>query len=188
MEIEVKALLKDTRSVQKRLEELGCVFSEPEKQDDVVFVQKTGSLENFLSNDVFLRIRVQNQSKIILTAKKPVRKSPEELVKYEYEVVVDSEPETRGILSLMGYQQAVRIVKERQTCTYGTYEICLDTIEGLGSFIEVEQMGEKEHATAIQSTMFQFLETLGISPQDQVRKGYDILMLEKESTGNHSSA
>lgn len=179
MEIEVKAALRDVHTVQQKLESLGCVLSAPKKQDDMVYVQKTGSLEDFLSNDVFLRIRVQNDSKIILTAKKPVRKSPEELVKYEHEVVVDSEKEAQGILALMGYQQAVRTVKVRWTCAYGAYEICLDDIEGLGSFIEIEQMGEKEHAAEIQAEMFRFLKTLGIAPEDQVKKGYDILMLEK---------
>ncbi len=179
IEIEVKARIKDKAALLQKLSGLGCVLSEAKTQDDMVYVEKTGTLEEFLSNKVFLRIRVQNGSKVILTAKKPKNKTDGNLIKREHEVVVDSADEARGILSLMGYQETVRTIKSRQSAHYGEYEICLDDIEGLGSFIEVEAMGDDANAEKTQEKLWEFLSSLGVSPEDKVNKGYDILMLEK---------
>jgi predicted adenylyl cyclase CyaB len=116
MEIEVKAMLRNKKAVVEKLTALGCEFSEVKTQDDMVWVEKTGSLEDFLSNKVFLRIRIQNEGKVIMTAKSPKGKSGNEsLVKREHEVVVDSANEARNILALMDLQEAVRVVKRRQT-------------------------------------------------------------------------
>jgi adenylate cyclase class 2 len=181
MEIEVKAKLKDSGAVFEKLSALGCQFSDVKTQDDMVWVSKTGSLEDFLSNSVFLRIRIQNGEKVILTAKSPKAKSGDaSLVKREHEVVVSSADEARNILSMLGLQEAVRVVKKRQTANYDGYEICMDDVENLGSFIELEKMAEEKDASQIQKQMIEFLLTLGILPEDQVKKGYDILMLESK--------
>lgn len=182
MEIEIKAKLRDAEAVAEKLRVLGCVFSEPKTQDDMVWVQNVGPLEVFLANPVFLRIRVQNGEKVILTAKKSKSNLAGEagnLVKREHEVVVDSAEEARGILEMLGLQEAVRTIKTRRTAQYKDYEICLDDVEDLGSFIELEKMGEEADAPRIQKEMMKFLATLDVSEGDLVHKGYDILMLEK---------
>jgi len=179
MEIEVKARLKDASATQQKLEALGCVFSEPKTQDDTVFVAKPGTIDVYLSNDVFPRLRIENGTKAILTVKKPVQKSPDMLVKYEHEVVVSSADEARGMLELLGLHAAVRTVKKRRTAHYGEYEICIDEIENLDTFIELEVMGEAEGAGELQKKMWEFLASLGIEASDQVTRGYDVLMLEK---------
>jgi adenylate cyclase class 2 len=179
-EIEVKARIDDTDGLIRKLAALGCVFSEPIIQDDTVFAKKIGTLEEFLSNEEFLRIRIQNDGTIILTAKKPVgtNVSGENLVKREYEVEVSSANGARDILELMGLHEGVRVKKTRRKAHYGTYEICIDEIEGLGSFIELEEMADSAQAPRIQKEMLAFLMSLGISPECQVKKGYDILMIE----------
>ena len=180
MEIEVKARVTDLQVLKSKLTEQGCVFTEPVVQDDTGYVRTTGSMERFLGNDVFLRIRVQSDGRVIFTAKQPSRFAGDGLAKTEYEVTVSSADELENILKLSGFQKAVHVRKTRQTAHHGGYEICLDEIEGLGSFIELEVMGDEADADSIQKGMFSFLESLGISGVDQVKKGYDILMLEKE--------
>jgi adenylate cyclase class 2 len=181
IEIEVKAAIRDTEKVRHALESLDCSFGEGIHQDDAVYVQATGSLETFLQNDVFLRVRVQGDGTVLLTAKKPIRKSPEELVKQEHEVVVSSADEARAILELMGYREGVRVRKIRRSAHHGAYEICLDEVEGLGTFIEIEQLGERDDARRIQEDMLAFLGSIGVAPENRVTKGYDILMLENTS-------
>ena len=181
MEIEIKARLTNKAAVMEKLRALGCVFPEPKVQDDTVFAEKTGSLKVFLSNDVFLRIRIQNGSTVILTAKKPKAKSGRSgLVKHEYEIVADSADQARGMLALMGFEEQVRTIKTRMTSAYNGYEICIDDVKGLGLFIELEKMGDAKQAPRIQKEMADFLATLNISPNDFVNKGYDILGLEKQ--------
>jgi len=181
MEIEVKAKLRDRAAVVKKLAALGCVFSDIKTQDDMVWVEKTGSLDDFLSNKVFLRIRVQNGEKVIMTAKSPKAKQGDEsLIKKEHEVMVDSAEEARNILSMLGLKEAVRVVKKRQTAHCDGYEICMDDIEGLGAFIELEKIAEENDVAKIQDEMSIFLKKLGVSSEDRIRKGYDILMLESK--------
>ena len=173
-EIEVKARLRDRDTVMQRLASLGCAFKDPIEQEDAVYVEKTGSLEIFLSNKVFLRIRVNDGSEVILTAKK--RTGP--LVAIEYETTVASKEEVRQILLLMGYQEAVRVHKVRVTTEYQGCEICVDEVEGLGSFIEMEKLTEDGDAEKIQEELFGFFASLGIVEADRVTKGYDLLMFE----------
>jgi adenylate cyclase class 2 len=181
MEIEIKARLRDTQGVMAKLAALGCEFSAPKTQDDMVWAEITGPLEQFLSNKVFLRIRVQNGEKVILTAKKSKELTGDaSLVKREHEVVVNSAEEACGILEMLGLKEAVRTIKTRQTTQYKDFEICIDEVEDLGAFIEVEKIAEEEGAEAVQKEMLAFLETLGVTQEDKVSKGYDILLLEKQ--------
>jgi len=180
MEIEVKARLTDEKSILSELKKLGCSFSEPVTQIDTVYAQKTGTVDDFLSSGAYFRIRVQNGSKVMLTAKKPKAKTGHEsLVKREHEVVVDSAEEALGILELMGLKEAVRLEKSRRTASYKDYEICIDEIRGLGAFIELEKIGKESEAVKTQEEMLRFLRDIGVSEEAIVKKGYDILMLEQ---------
>jgi adenylate cyclase class 2 len=180
MEIEIKARLKDKEAVMQKLAVLGCVFSEPKTQDDMVWVEKMDSLQEFLSNTVFLRIRVEGD-KAILTAKKPKNIAGEgNLVKREHETIVDSAEETRAILEMLGLKEAVRTIKKRQKAMCGGYEICIDEVEDLGTFIEVEKIADEKDADRILEEILEFLAPLGVSAEDKVTKGYDILMIEKK--------
>ncbi len=180
MEIEVKAQIEDAEAFMQRLIDLGCSFSEPKTQDDMVWVENTGSLDIFLSNKVFLRIRVQNDAKIILTAKKSKSASGDgSLIKREHEVEVNSIDEARGILDMLGLKEAVRVKKVRRTAHFNDIEICIDEVEHLGTFVELERIGEANDAERIQKEITAFLETLGVAGSSRVTKGYDILMLEK---------
>ena len=73
-EIEVKARLKDKNHVLEKLTSLGCVLSEPIRQIDTVYAKIVGTLEEFLTNDHFLRIREKSDGRFIFTVKKPLSK------------------------------------------------------------------------------------------------------------------
>ena len=176
-EIEIKARLKDRDAVMANLAKLGCEFEAPIIQEDVVYAKHVGSLEAFNSNDVFLRIRVRSDRKIIFTLKQ--RKSANRLSATEHEVEIRSKEEMEKILSLMGFKEAVRINKKRVITHHDGCEICLDEVEGLGSFIEMEKLTEDGDAEAIQEDLFTFFQSLGIKKEDRVMVGYDILMLQK---------
>lgn len=176
-EIEVKAKLRNKVEIVEKLQGLGCVFSPPVSQDDTVYVENVGSLAIFLANALFARIRVQNSTETIFT----IKKSKGALVAVEHEVKVDSKSELQSILELLGYKEAMRVQKVRIMTPYRDWEICIDEVEGLGTYIEVEKLSSDGNAEAIQDELFSFLRTLGISDSDRVTKGYDILMLEKDT-------
>jgi adenylate cyclase class 2 len=180
-EIEIKAKLVDRAGVMEKLKGLGCAFSEPIRQEDTVYAKFTDTLEHFLSDDVFLRIRVKNGKKIIFTLKKRLKNHLDAL---EHETEISSKEEIEQAILLMGYNRASRVNKERVTTEYNGCEICIDEVEGLGSFIEMEKLAEDGDGDKIQEELFQFFETLGIKREDRVREGYDILMIKAKGFDN----
>lgn len=179
-EIEVKAHLKEEKNVVQRLGAVGAVFSETEKQVDKVYVKTQGDLSVYLSNDHFVRIREKSDGRKIFTVKVP-KASREHLAKLEHETEIEDSSEMEQCLFLMGYKLASTVVKERRTSKVNDYEICIDEVEGLGSFIEVEKMVENSGPddAHVLEELRTFLFDLGVLPEDEVRKGYDILIIEK---------
>ncbi|MDP2670811.1 MAG: hypothetical protein Q8O99_08220 [bacterium] len=53
-------------------------------------------------------------------------------------------------------------------------------MQGLGSFIEIEQLVDQGDAEEIQEILFQFLESLGVTRNARVTKGYDVLLYEQQ--------
>lgn len=187
MEIEVKARIADTVTLLQKLTARGCELGEPVTQDDTVYVHVVGTLEEYLANDVFVRIRVQDDGRVILTAKRPARKGADVLVKIEHETVVSSRDEVLGILGLLGLQEAVHVRKVRRTGHAGPYEVCIDEIEDLGSFVELECFGSVEDAERLQGEMQEFLESIGVEPSARVTRGYDILKIEQSAAISYES-
>jgi len=186
-EIEVKAKLNNKAEVIKKLEALGCKFEPIVTQKDEVYVVKVGStLDDYLSNPVFLRIRVVDDSKALFTAKNRLR----QLDAIEHEVIVDSVEEMRQALLIMGYEFAVQVNKTRLKTYYNGLEVCIDEVEDLGTFIEMEKLiAETDSKTEvgsqkIQEELFSLLVSFGVKMEDRVMKGYDILMLEKQYSRN----
>lgn len=180
-EVEVKARLKDKTKVQEALRALGCVFSEVVTQDDTTYVREVGSLDAYLSNPEFLRLRVEGDGRVLFTLKyHPGRVGDLDGAPLEHETVVGSREEMEHMLDLMGYKTAVRIRKSRVKTQHKNWEICIDEVEGLGSFIEIEELAD-EHAdvSPIHTAMHEFLQAIGVEPEDAGLKRYDILLLEK---------
>jgi len=179
-EIEVKAHLKDKEKVKKELKKLGCVLLEPIKQIDTVYTKIIGNLEDYLKNDHFVRIREKNDGRFIFTVKVP-RAVRENLSKLEHETEIKDAKELEQALFLMGYKMSNKVIKMRYTTKFKDYEICLDDVEELGSFVEVEKMVGDDTIpdSLILKELQDFLFSLGVAPNDEVRKGYDIMIIEK---------
>jgi adenylate cyclase class 2 len=168
-EIEIKALLKNKDSVIEKIKALGCTLSNPIKQIDTVYTQiPAKTVDEYLKNSHFVRIREKSDGTFILTVKKPLSK--EVLTKAEHETEIKNATELERAILLMGYGVANKVTKHRQTAIYKNFEICLDEVEGLGSFIEVEKMSD-EDVDSVRKELNDFIVTLGISMDDEVRKG-----------------
>jgi adenylate cyclase class 2 len=180
-EVEVKARVKDEEKVLTELKKLGCVFSSPVKQIDTVYTKIIGNVEEYLKNDHFVRIREKSDGKHVFTVKMP-KGSRESLVKTEHETEVKDGAELEQALFLMGYKIANKIIKVRRTTTWNDYEICLDAVEELGAFIEVEKMvaDNSVDEKIILKELQDFLVSIGVSLDDEVKRGYDLLMLDKK--------
>lgn len=177
-EIEVKAKITDKDALIEKLTALGCSFSEPITQKDKIFIPLGHDIPVENGVNVF-RIREQN-GKYILTLKQQVTN---QLDCIERELNIDNPDEMIEIIKLLGFFEVSYVNKARQKSKFKDYEICLDEIDGLGSFIEVEKLSEDGDANVIQVELFNFLESLGIPKQNQVTDGYDILLKQRTEKG-----
>jgi adenylate cyclase class 2 len=163
------------------LEEIGCELSEPIIQDDYIFNQKGIHLKDHSHNTPVLRIREQG-GKILFTLKK---NRSGELDCIEKEIEVSDRNTLKDIIELLGFEQTVEVHKKRRKGNYHDYEICLDEVRGLGTFIEVEKMSD-EDGEKVQNELFEFLKKLGVSKEDRVFIGYDSQLWLKYNGTNGS--
>ncbi|MDP1688739.1 MAG: class IV adenylate cyclase [bacterium] len=171
-EIEVKAKVKNIQSLISRLSALGVSLSEPARQVDGIYTNfPDKEFADFKPGVNFLRIR-KSGDKILFTLKQSL---VNELEGIEKELEINNEQEMEDILILMGYHKAVEVIKVRRKTKYKDYEICLDEVETLGSFIEVEKITD-EDSEQVQNEMFSFLMSLGVDKEDRVLNGYDTLV------------
>lgn len=178
-EVEIKAKIDSLSDIKIRLEQEGCVFSLPVTHIDTVYVETVGTFDDFMSNSYFPRIRETSTGKTLFTFKKdrdPTTR--DQLDKIEYEVEISNKDIFEKILAEFGLHPAVTTTKSRTKTKYGEYEICLDDVVGLGTFIEIEKDATAELSyEEIHEELATILEKWGIQRSNFVNKGYDILTL-----------
>ncbi|MCX6792720.1 MAG: class IV adenylate cyclase [Candidatus Falkowbacteria bacterium] len=179
-EIEVKAKVNDLEILKQKLVALGCVLSEPLIQNDITFVNHDESYDKLLPGENILRIRKSND-KILFTVKQSLSN---ELACFEREVEINSAEEMKEAILLMGYHEVVRINKQRIRTDYNGYEICLDEVENLGSFIEIEKLTEGEDESLVQAELNKLLLVWGVNESDFVTHGYDTLIYLAQNSNN----
>lgn len=180
-EVEVKAKLSDESGLVKRLQELGCIFSEPVNQKDLIYGKDVSSVEKFLVGPDFLRIRIVNDTKALFTYKYHVERGRDmNSAPIEHELGIDSAKEMEAIIALMGYVEAARVEKTRRKTKYNKWEICIDEVKGLGAFVEVEEMAENDaDIPAVHVHLREFLQSVGVPEEDITLLRYDHMMFEK---------
>lgn len=176
MEIEVKAKVRDFELIKNKLVNIGCKLSEPIIQNDYIYTIKGLDINKGYNNSPVLRIREQN-GKYIFTLKK---NRNNELDCIEKELEISNKEIMQEIFELMGYESNVSVHKSRIKCNYNEYEICLDEVEDLGSYIEVEKISDDD-GEKVQNELFDFLQTLGVLKEDRVFNGYDTLIWLKNN-------
>lgn len=175
-EIENKIQVKEFETFQNKLKEQGCVFAEPIAQDDMVFINYEGEYTLFPEGVNYLRIR-QTKDKSFFTLKRSGGES-DRLTKIERETTISDPNQMRDALLFMGYKEAVRVKKVRTKTNFKGYEICFDSVEELGNFIEIEKITDEDPET-VRKSMLDFLEGFGIDVAERVYDGYDTLMYLK---------
>lgn len=173
-EVEVKIQTESLESAEKKLIELGGTISAPKTQKDTVFIP-IGASAPLPSGMSALRIREQN-GKFIFNLKQT---QTNELDCIEYETEIADPKALTEIIQLLGYQKCSYVEKTRRTCKLGEYEICLDEVVDLGSFVEVEKLTDEADSAKVQKELLDFASTLGVDPTRQVFQGYDNLLKNK---------
>lgn len=173
-EVEVKIRVKNLDKIEKYLTGLGAKLDKQVRQEDTVFRHKSERSIDKKPGIVVLRLRKQN-GKTIFTLKKELS---HELDNIEKEFDVSDFQNAKDSLGLMNYVVVVEVRKNRKQYKYKDFTICLDKVDGLGEFIEVEILIEGSSKRA-EKKILDFIKELDVDLSGRTMKGYDTLILNK---------
>jgi adenylate cyclase class 2 len=175
-EIEVKARVADKSVLLDALKAENVILSEPVTQRDQVF-----GIEGAAGGDdqsrPWLRIRTEtkgNTAKQIFTLKKSVTS---QLDSIEHETEIANEKELAKIIEHIGFTPYSDSTKTRQKAQFGEIELCVDSVNELGDFVEAEKLtNEDANIDEVTNELWNVLERFGVTRDQQVTDGYDVML------------
>jgi adenylate cyclase class 2 len=165
MEIEVK-VKADLKEVEKRLVEEGASFVNEERQIDTYY---NAPHRDFAETDEALRLRSVGR-KNMLTYKGPRLNA---LSKSRKEITLSASREpTEELLSLLGFSKFGQVLKARRSYELGGLLVSLDNVEDLGTFVEIEAVGEEKDFEFHEKRVVEMLKKLGFREGEILRDSY----------------
>jgi adenylate cyclase class 2 len=171
-EIEIKLRVKDHVALEQKLGEIGCVLSAPIHQHDTVYSKDgdTSIWEDMKEGYVIVRIRRDDRG-AIFTLKQQRTNEHDNI---ECETRIEDADGMHRALVILEFIPEVEVKKVRRKGKLGEDEICLDVVEGLGTFVELERIADDDaDPRAVAEDLYKKLESLGLSRTDEEKRGYD---------------
>lgn len=172
-EIELKFKVENLEKLIKVLEQKGCNISPIKIQCDTIYVSDINNTES-TEGSIWLRVRKEND-KIELNYKKQSKKKMES---EEIEFEASSYELANKFLKALGYKAWVEVNKKRRYSKYKEYNICIDEVERLGSFIEIEILVEDNNNEDYEAKLSEIAKELNIDVNNRVNSHYDTMISE----------
>ena len=139
IEVEIRAKVDNLEDVKEKLDEFCASFIKTEKQVDRVFGHPMflDSEIKIIEGGLSARIR-QINDKAFLEFKEIIRKGGG----IEVSSKLSKVDVGLKLLEKLKFEEAFIVSKLRQSFSYDGFEICLDNVDKLGMFIEIEKMVE----------------------------------------------
>ncbi len=177
-EVEVK-VRADHDAVRSRLDEVGAHSLGVVTQEDSYY---DAPHRDFAETDEALRIRREagdDDTVEVVTYKGPLVEE-ESKTRKEHETIVGNGGTVNALLSALGFEAVETVHKERERFELGDYVITLDTVTGLGEFVEVEAEAEEKEVESVREGAYDVLAELNLDPDEQIRTSYLGLLLDAE--------
>lgn len=170
MEVELKIPVKSFDAVEKRLKKLGAKLIQKETIERDVFFDDRNKLTK---QNKALRVRFSGK-KVWLTYKCKITNQKAK-VSQEEELLLSGDP--TPILEGLGYKVNLVKLKKRKAYSLKGVTICLDGVQGLGRFVELEVISTdtKSAIKKLNST----LKSLGFSRSQTTNDSYAALLRRK---------
>lgn len=170
-EIELKFRVKDLENLIDKLKSLGCEIGEVISQNDTIYVTDLNNVES-TEGSIWLRVRKENE-KTELNFKKQSARIQES---QEIEFGVDSYEKANQFLEVLGYQKWVVVNKKRRYSKYLEYNLCIDVVERLGSFLEIELLVEENDTKDYIPELLEVAKKFQLFENDIVNSHYDTMI------------
>ncbi|MEU7611085.1 CYTH domain-containing protein [Micromonospora sp. NPDC049204] len=183
-EVEAKYHVSDLGELIKALAQRQVVLTEPSVQDDQAYAPAGWSYGMSKIGVPFARLRTQ-KGRHLFTVKKPI---DNEMACLEHDCVIHDRDAMHAALATMGWVPTVRIVKQRRTGEWDGATVCVDVVDGLGTFVEVERLVSSQHSSEqVQHGLDAMIRSLGV-PVLRVVDTYDTLIWNLASAAGRMSA
>ncbi|KAG5830546.1 hypothetical protein ANANG_G00311860 [Anguilla anguilla] len=168
--VEIKAAVRNLALLKKRAEELSRSAGTLIRQQDTFFNAQKGRLK--LRN-------LMNGTGQLIFYERPDVDGPK-LSNYSISLTQDPDGLARVLADSLGVKGAVK--KERQLYMVGQTRVHVDTVEGLGHFMELEVvMKEGQSAEEGEAIAHKLMEELGVKKEDLIVGAYmDLLLADKK--------
>lgn len=175
-QVEVKAKVTDLESLKNKLVLFGYFFSPALFQQDRLYLPNALAYPDIREWTITMRIRNANGS-YSLSLKKRGEFDFDDI---EREVTIDDSEQAAEMLKYMWYYQVLEISKVRQKASYNGLTICLDEVDGLGSFVDVRKTVDGDAIADIEQQLVRFLLNLGVPEENIVHERYDTMIYQLE--------
>jgi adenylate cyclase class 2 len=176
IEIEAKAYAKNLGSMEDKIKGMGAKLAWQGEQKDTYYNHPS---RDFATTDEALRVR-EEEGTIILTYKGPkidkLTKTREEI-----KVQVENMASIKEILMKLGFKEVGMVKKHRKKYILGKFKICLDDVDKLGEFAEVEALlypeKSNDEVRTQRDDILKVFDELGLKEME--RRSYLELLLAK---------
>ncbi len=167
------------RDVRETLEAREATLVETVIQDDTYWDHPN---RDFADTDEALRIRRESapgdeaNASVRLTYKGP-RVDTDTKTRIEREIGVTDGAQLRSILEALGFEEAGSVRKRRAVYVEDDINICLDEVDGLGEFVEIETHAAPGELEAARATVAALEDDLALAGVENVTASYLELVL-----------
>lgn len=177
LEVELKASLDgfSLEKIQKKAQDMGFCLQQELREIDIYF---NGCDRDFCATDEALRLRscqdlTKHTPAQVLITYKGAKQDSVSSTRTEYETSVGDQDIMQKLLEALGYRPMYTVDKTRKEFLFGQTTLCLDTVENLGCYLELEMMVESETQREVSvQTLLQLLDSLQIPRDHLTRKSY----------------
>ena len=186
IEVEIKLPVKDKDSLENKLTAMGFVKGKLVRESDIYFNSENYDLRE---RDSALRIRTcedaENESVVTTITYKGPKLDDVSMTRKEVETEVSDASAFLEIFKGMGFYPLAPVRKLRQYYHMGEMTACVDRVEHLGDFLELEVLVSKEEERELALQQIEdVLKELGHDKAETTRTSY-LSMLQKKEVQVH---
>jgi adenylate cyclase, class 2 len=171
-EVEVKYRVHDSRRLFEALRARAVTLSGPVEQDDQAYAPVGWSQGDTKLGITFARLRTE-AGRHLFTLKRPIAN---ELSCIEHETEIADRDAMHAALLSMGFSPTTRINKRRMVGNVDGLSVCVDCVDGIGWFLEVETfVSDTSLGAAVQDILDNFVASLGVD-LERSTSTYDSLL------------
>ena len=181
IEVEIKLPLYRRSLTEKALIDQGFVTGDLIRESDLYF---TGESRDFIKSDEALRIRTaenlsKRNAKTYLTYKGK-KLDNISMTRTELETGIEDRETGTAILKALGYLPMFEVNKLRQLYHKDSVTACVDQVENLGSFLELEIIvRDEENRPEALNKLDEILHEMGSGLQETIRISYLGMLMRK---------